>query len=514
MLPRRGIMSARSTLRVYLHPRAITMLFLGFSSGLPLLLIFSSLSLWLREAEVSRSTVTYFSWAALAYSFKFIWAPVVDKLPLPWLSRRLGRRRAWLLLSQVIVVFAIAGMAFADPSASLVGMTLAAVLLGFSGATQDIVVDAYRIESTDQSLQAYLAATYIAGYRIGMLAAGAGALKLSAWFSEGGGYSYDAWRNAYLCMALLMGVGIATTLSIREPIRQAKPSRYLADLRDYLGFLALFLLVVGVFVAAFWGSGVLLRMAFPVSVIEEVSILGGFLAGTAQLGAGILSAWGMAWIAMGRGIAQREMVKETYLEPIVDFFQRYGRAALLILALIGLYRVSDILLGVIANVFYADVGFDKDQIADITKTFGLFMTILGGFLGGILAHRYGVMPILFLGALLACATNLLFVLLAQTGPDIATLIVVIAADNLSGGLASAAFVAYLSGLTRISFTASQYAIFTSLMTLVPKFLGGYSGGIVDSIGYSAFFTGTALLGIPVLALIWLAARYDRIRKES
>nr|VFK40319.1 MAG: MFS transporter, PAT family, beta-lactamase induction signal transducer AmpG [Candidatus Kentron sp. SD]VFK45963.1 MAG: MFS transporter, PAT family, beta-lactamase induction signal transducer AmpG [Candidatus Kentron sp. SD] len=503
-----------SSLRVYVHPRVITMLFLGFSSGLPLLLIFSSLSLWLREADVERATVTYFSWAALAYSVKFAWAPLIDKLPLPWLSRRLGRRRGWLLSSQVAIIVAIVWIALTDPSLSLVEMALAAVLLGFAGATQDIVVDAYRIESADQSLQAYMAATYMAGYRIGMLVAGAGALKLAAWFGQEPGYFYEAWRNAYLCMALFMGVGIATTLSIREPAPQSGPSRYLANLRDYLDLLALFLLAVGVFVAAFWGSGLLLPMIFPVPDMDHVPLLDGFIRGTARLALGILGAWGMARLAMHWGIARREMVRETYLDPVMDFFHRYGRAALLILALIGFYRVSDILLAVIANVFYADMGFDKDQIANISKTFGLFMTILGGFLGGILAHRYGVMPILFLGGLLACATNLLFVLLAHAGTDVSMLIIVIAADNLSGGLASAAFVAYLSGLTRMSFTASQYAIFTSLMTIIPKFLGGYSGGIVDSIGYSAFFTGTALLGLPVLILIWFAAKYHRMQKAS
>nr|VFJ69264.1 MAG: MFS transporter, PAT family, beta-lactamase induction signal transducer AmpG [Candidatus Kentron sp. FW] len=501
------------TLDSYIHPRVVTMLFLGFSSGLPLLLIFSSLSLWLREAEVERATVTYFSWAALAYSFKFIWAPVIDKLPLPWLSRRLGRRRGWLLLSQLGIVSAIAWMALTDPAISLMGMALAAVLLGFSGATQDIVVDAYRIESAEQSLQAYMAATYIAGYRVGMLVAGAGALKLAAWFGQEAGYSYAAWRDAYLCMALAMGVGIATTLLIREPERQSGPDRYLANLNDYLRFLALFLLVVGTFAAVFWASGFLLRAFFPGFAMTEFPVFNA-MAGTIQLGSGALGAWGMARLAVRQGIARQEMVKETYIDPVMDFFHRYGRAALLILALIGFYRVSDILLAVISNVFYADVGFDKDQIANISKTFGLFMTILGGFLGGMLAHRYGVMPILFLGALLACATNLLFVLLAQTGPDVMMLIIVIAADNLSGGLASAAFVAYLSGLTRISFTASQYAIFTSLMTLVPKFLGGYSGGVVDSIGYSVFFTGTALLGLPVLALIWLVGRRHRKQDDQ
>ncbi|NNJ84333.1 MAG: MFS transporter [Gammaproteobacteria bacterium] len=483
------------------------MFFFGFSCGLPLLLIFSSLSLWLREAALDRTMVTYFSWAALGYSFKFVWAPLIDKLPLPWLTRRLGRRRGWLLLAQLGVVAAIVGMAMADPSKSLTGMALAAVMLGLLGATQDIVVDAYRIESADQSLQALMASTYIAGYRIGMLAAGAGTLKLAAWFG-GEGYSYAAWRDAYLCMALLMGIGIATTLVIREPNQQTKPSAYLANTRDYLRFLALFLLVVVSFVAVFWGSGNLLPVFFPVLAMPDASILTGFLGKAAQLILAVGFALGAARLAVIQGIARQEMVRETYIDPIADFFRRYGRSALLILALIGVYRISDILLSVIANVFYADVGFDKDQIANISKSFGLLMTILGGFLGGMLAQRYGVMPILFTGALLSAVTNLLFVLLAQTGPDIGMLTVVIVADNLSAGIAVAAFVAYLSGLTQISFTASQYAIFSSLMTLIPKFLGGYSGSMVDSIGYSTFFVITALMGIPVLVLVWLARRTD------
>ncbi|VFM97307.1 MAG: MFS transporter, PAT family, beta-lactamase induction signal transducer AmpG [Candidatus Kentron sp. G] len=506
-LPRPGFLSA---LKSYGHPRVVTMFFFGFSCGLPLLLIFSSLSLWLREAEIERATVTYFSWAALGYSFKFVWAPIIDKLPLPWLTRRLGRRRGWLLPAQLGIVGAIVWIALSDPAQSLTGMALAAVLLGLLGATQDIVVDAYRIESADQSLQALMSSTYIAGYRVGMLAAGAGTLKLAAWF--GGleyaqSYSYDAWRDAYLCMALLMGVGIATTLIIREPELQPAPSPYLAHTRDYVRFLALFLLVLGSFVAAFWGSGLLLPAVFPLLGAADGPVWAGFAAKTGQLVLGVGLALGVARLAVAGGVARREMVRETYLDPIGNFFHRHGRGALLILALIGVYRISDILLSVIANVFYTDVGFDKDQIADISKTFGLLMTILGGFLGGILARRYGVMPILFTGALLSAGTNLLFVLLAQAGPSVGLLTVVIAADNLSAGLAGAAFVAYLSGLTHISFTASQYAIFTSLMTLLPKFLGGYSGAMVDTMGYGTFFVMTALVGIPVLVLIRLVYRF-------
>jgi PAT family beta-lactamase induction signal transducer AmpG len=192
---------------------------------------------------------------------------------------------------------------------------------------------------------------------------------------------------------------------------------------------------------------------------------------------------------------------------VLDFFRRYGfQTSLLLLALIGVYRISDILLGVVSNLFYQDIGFSKEVIASVTKTFGLFMTLLGGFVGGTLTVRYGVLRMLFLGALLSSLTNLLFLLLAQAGANVPLLSLVIAADNLSAGLASAAFVAFLAGLTNISFTAMQYALFSSLMTLLPKLLGGYSGTMATAWGYERFFLATALLGLPVLGLIWLAER--------
>jgi len=183
----------------------------------------------------------------------------------------------------------------------------------------------------------------------------------------------------------------------------------------------------------------------------------------------------------------------------------------MLLLLVGLYRISDIVLGVISNVFYQDLGFTKPEIASIVKTFGLFMTIAGGFLGGMLSVRYGVMRILFLGAVLSAATNLLFMLLAGMGHNIPMLYLVISADNLSAGLASAAFIAFLSSLTNIRFTAVQYAIFSSLMTLLPKIIGGYSGSMVDSIGYPGFFLMTALMGLPVLVLILVANRHLTIK---
>ncbi|MFT5400864.1 MAG: PAT family beta-lactamase induction signal transducer AmpG, partial [Gammaproteobacteria bacterium] len=200
-------------------------------------------------------------------------------------------------------------------------------------------------------------------------------------------------------------------------------------------------------------------------------------------------------------------VEKTYVMPIADFFDRYGWSlAWLLLALIGLYRISDIVLGVIANLFYQDMGFSKSQIATVVKTYGLLMTLAGGFVGGILSIRYGVIRILLLGGVLAALTNLLFMLMAGIGNDVFWLYIVISADNLSAGIASAAFVAFLSSLTNVSFTAMQYAIFSSLMTLLPKVLGGYSGSMVDSIGYQNFFLITAIMGIPVLVLILLVKK--------
>jgi len=500
----------RENLSRYLHPRVVAMLFLGFSAGLPLLLIFGTLSLWLREAGVDRGEVTYFSWAALGYSFKFVWAPLIDKLPLPGLSKALGQRRGWLLVAQLAVVAAISLMAFSDPSteAGLQWMAVAAVMLGFSAATQDIVIDAYRIEAVDRDLQAMMAATYIAGYRIGMLTAGAVALYLAVWFgSTNEQYLYDAWKWTYLCMAAAMSVGILTTLVISEPVSRA-PSSYFHRTSDYARFVGVFV----VFVLAFVGAFILL--SDTVTMLKTIlsgeggahAALAGFIAEAMRLVVALISGLAAAWSGVRIGLVRRDMVRDTYIAPVGDFFDRYKKTAVLILLLVGFYRVSDIVLGVISNVFYHDMGFGKDDIATVTKVFGIWMTILGGFLGGVLTVRYGVMRILMLGAVMTVLTNLMFIMLAQSPGDLALLYVVIGADNLTAGLASAAFVAYLSSLTSLSFTAMQYAIFSSLMTLFPKLLGGYSGQIVDAVGYTQFFLGASLIGVPVFLLVWLAGR--------
>jgi len=493
---------------VLFTPSAIVMLFLGFSAGIPILLIFSSLSLWLGEAGLKKSAVTYFSWAALGYSFKFVWAPLIDKLPVPLLTTWLGRRRAWLLLSQFAVIGSILWMALTDPAAgesALTVMAFAAVALGFSSATQDIVIDAYRIESAPTEEQAMTSSTYIAGYRIGMIVAGAGALYLATYFgSTKEAYSYTAWMYTYAAMATVMLIGVATTFIIREPdIYRADASPYQAS--DYLRFLLVFFVGVVAFIATFkLSSNIVSNIKDNLTEVFNNKHLAGFIVATIRLAVAAAVAWLVAMVLVRVGVGNRQMITESYVDPVRDFFQRYGMGlALLLLALIGLYRVSDIVMGVIANVFYQEVGYTKVQIANVSKFFGLIMTIAGGLLGGFLAVRFGVMRILFLGAVLSAVTNLLFIALAESSASIAMLILVIGADNLSAGLASAAFIAFLSALTNVSFTAVQYAIFSSLMTLIPKILGGYSGSIAESIGYAKFFTMTALLTLPVLVLIFV-----------
>ena len=494
-----------------IHPRAITMLFLGFSAGLPILLIFSTLSVWLREAGVQRATVTFFSWAALGYSFKFAWAPIIDRLPFPYLTNIMGRRRSWLLVSQIAVVFSMAWTSLFDPQNALTMTAIGAVLIGFSSATQDIVIDAYRIESADADLQSMLSSMYIAGYRIGMLIAGAGSLWLADWWGNDV-YDFGAWANVYRVMAAMMIVGITTTLVIREPVIEARKTNAFRSNADYLRFLFVFIMAIATFIVGFFLSKGLGQL-YKTILVENFGVmhrLASFITETGRLGFSVMLGAVVAWGLIRVHIVSYGHLRETYIDPVDDFFRRYGTMALVIIALIGTYRISDILMGVIANVFYLDIGFTKSQIATYTKFWGLWATIGGGFIGGILSVRYGVIRTLFLGALLSAATNVLFAYVSRQGPDEILLLMVIVADNGSAGIAAAAFVAYLSSLTSVSFTAMQYAIFSSIMTLFPKILAGYSGGIVDSVGYELFFIGTAIVGIPVLFLIVWAGRLNTV----
>ncbi len=312
-------------------------------------------------------------------------------------------------------------------------------------------------------------------------------------------------------MAAGMLIGVLTTLLVPEPeVKERQQHEH--DTRDYFGFVLMFVIAACGFALVFFFS------AAPVTDLKAgLKSLGGhagvigFFIEALRLALALLVAALLARVLMSTPMVNRQMVSRAYMEPVRDFFRRYGTSsAWLLLALVGVYRISDIVLGVISNIFYQDLGFTKDEIATVVKTFGLFMTIFGGFLGGILAVRYGVMRILFVGAVLSAGTNLLFWLLAESGHSMPLFYMVISADNLSAGLASAAFVAFLSSLTNISFTAVQYAIFSSLMTLLPKLLGGYSGGMVDSMGYPGFFIFTTLIGLPVL---WLTLKARTLMDE-
>ena len=492
--------SLSETLKAYLDRRAIIMLFLGFVAGIPILLIFSSLSLWLREAGIDRTVVTMFSWAALGYAFKFIWAPLIDALPVPFLTKWLGRRRSWILVSQILIIIAICMMANVNPAVegSLVLMAVGAVLLGFSSATQDIVIDAYRIELAPPNLQAVLSAMYVTGYRIGMIVAGAGALYLADYFgSTEALYSYEAWRNTYWIMAGVMGVGIITTLIIHEPISQKVVVERKTS--DYMRLVLVFAISIVGFVFVFANAGLILP--------ETEDVFSKFLVQVIRMLMSLAAALFIGYCLVKAKLVKQEFAYTTWIEPIVDFFRRYGMKALLLLALIGLYRISDIVAGVISNVFYQDMQFTKVDIANAVKLVGVVMAIAGGFLGGILAQKMRIMRAMMVGAILACVTNLLFILLTYHPGSLPYMYLAVILDNLAAGLASAVFIAFLSALTSIRFTAVQYSIFSSLMVLLPKVIGGYSGAIVDSTSYPFFFMFTFAIGIPILALIYFVDKH-------
>ena len=433
--------SWRDAALIYTRPRVAGMIFLGFSAGLPFLLVFSTLSAWLRDAGISHTTIGFFSWVGITYSIKVFWAPVIDHLPLPVLNTLLGKRRSWMLLAQIVIAFGLLGMGQMVPATELTWIAVLAVIVAFGSATQDITIDAYRIEAVDKLYQGAMAATYVLGYRLALLVAGAGVFYIA----EG-----KSWAFAYQIMSALMLLGIMTTLILKEPDHPANPD----------------------------------VIALEQGLEESMG-----LHDTRDLSTR-LSAWFV----------------DAVISPFVEFFKRTGWTALLILLLIGCYRISDITMGVMANPFYLDMGYSRTDIANITKIFGFFMTIAGAGLGGILVARFGIFKPLLTGAILVASANLLFAWLSISEPNLMHLAVVISADNLSGGLASSAFIAYLSSLTSTSYTATQYALFSSFMTLPGKIIGGFSGIVVDSAGYASFFIYAGLLGVPAILLVMLLSR--------
>lgn len=433
--------SWRDALAIYAHPRVIAMAFLGFSAGLPFLLVFSTLTAWLRDENVSRSAIGFFAWVGITYSIKVLWAPVIDRLSIAGLTRALGKRRSWMLAGQVGIAAGLFGMSMIGPD-DLVALSMFALLVAFSSATQDIAIDAYRIEAVIDEYQGAMSASYIFGYRVGLLAAGAGALYLADFFG---------WVLAYQVMALLVGVGVATVLLIREP------DHYQAQL-----------------------------------VVETERRVRDFLVRSRHRSAWLrrLQAWFIGAVIC----------------PFVEFFERNGRFALVVLIFIAVFRLSDITMGIMANPFYLDMGYTISEIASIAKVFGVLMSIAGSALCGVLVVKWGIFRPLLLGAVLVASTNLLFAALSLLEPELVYLAVVICADNMSGGIAATAFVAYLSSLTNRAYTATQYALFSSLMTLPGKFISGFSGLVVDGFGYLVFFVLAAAVGVPAILLVVVLMR--------
>ncbi|MGD8174643.1 AmpG family muropeptide MFS transporter [Marinimicrobium sp. ARAG 43.8] len=439
--------SWKESLAIYLHPRVAAMAMLGFSAGLPYMLVFSTLTAWLTEAGVSKASIGFFSWIGITYSIKIFWAPVVDRVSIPVLGKLLGRRRSWMLLAQLTIAGGLLAMAATDPVRDLEWLALMALLVAFGSATQDVAIDAWRIEAVTVERQAAMSATYVFSYRLAVLMASAGALYMVSWIS---------WPGVYILMAALMGVGIVTVLLSREPEVSRSSDTVLLEQRaqDYLK-----------------------RNAHVPSSARHA----------------------VAWF-IGAVVC-----------PVVDFFRRYGPQSALLLLIVGAYRITDISMASMAMPFYLETGFTREEIASISGLYGAAMTVVGGLAGGVLVPRYGLLRVLLAGAILAAATNLLYSTTALVGNQLWMLVITISGENFCGGLAMAGLIAWMSSLVSSEYTATQYALFSSLMTLPGKVIGGFSGIVAEHVGFFWFFVYSGALGVPAIALILWLMHQNRAR---
>ena len=473
-------------LNIFLKKENLTMAGLGFSAGLPIMLVFSTLSVWLVKAGIERSTVTLFSWAGFAYSFKFLWSPIVDKYEIPFL-KKFGHRRGWLLASQILIFISIILASYSNPQNNLKFMAVAIVLIAFFSATQDIVIDAFRIESAPEKKQGPLSSMYLAGYRIAMIVSGAGSLWLAS-FLGGENYQQNTWKQVYQTISLFMIIGLICTLISQEPnIKSKRKINQLSQIK----FAISTILSIIIFFIVFFNFPKISSLGYIFTfILNLIKILLSFTAS-------LLTLYTLEKI----GFLPKKQSEDIFIKPIANFFARYKKIAIIILLLIGLYRIADVVMGVMANIFYLEKGYEIKDIATFSKFFGLIATIFGGILGGIIAMKFGTYRALLIGAITAALTNVLFAFLAIVEKNLVYLATIIIADNLASGFAGAAFVVYLSSLTSVRFTATQYALFSSLMLFIPKLIAGYSGAIVDVINYPFFFIFTAILGLPVIFII-------------
>ncbi|TMK37208.1 MAG: AmpG family muropeptide MFS transporter [Alphaproteobacteria bacterium] len=417
-------------LRVYRQPRLIAILFMGFSSGLPLALTFGTLSYWLAEIGVSLTAIGLFGLVRTSYSLKFMWSPLIDRMPIPFLTARLGRRRSWALVIQFLLALAILALGMTDPRVDAVATALAAVVVAFLSASQDIVIDAYRIELLRPDEQGAGAAATQWGYRFGLLASGAGALYAA---------SYGGWTFAYALMAALMLVGMVTVCLTPEP------------------------------------GGIRPPEALPGP-----------------------TAWARIQAWLGRAV----------VSPFYEMYERAGGLQLAAIAVfIVLFKFGDALAASMSNPLYVALEFTKVEVATISKVYGVIATLVGVAAGGLLAARIGVFRALLIGGGLQALSNLMYAVQFWAGHDVAVLTVTIAAENVTGGMASAAFVAYLSNLCSREFTATQYALLSSLATVGLNVLAASGGALAEALGWIPFFVVCTLFCAPaLLLLLWLMRR--------
>ncbi len=443
-------------LAVYRQPRVLSMVLLGFSAGLPFFLVFSTLSAWLRQEGIARSTIGMLSWVGLAYSFKFIWSPIVDRVPIPFLTRWLGRRRSWMLLAQAGIAVCIVNMSWAQPSAGVFSLAVWAVLLAFSAATQDIALDAWRVESAPVELQGAMAAGYQIGYRLALITTSAGALTIAANFG---------WHASYATMATLVSIGVITTLLVREPQASSRRVNFDSEAR----------------------------------VID-------WLNRNSHLGPRMRAAG--KWF-IGAVVC-----------PFLDYFGRYGLTlGLVLFGFAATYRLTEYTMGPMANPFYIDHGYSLTEIARIVKVYGLATSLIGVVIAGVLIARFGLVRSLVIGSVLIMLSNLSFSLLATTTtPTLFGLGAANVIDNLAQAVHGTSLIAFMSSLTSPKYTATQYALFSSLYTMPGKlFFEGTSGFVVEAIDYPLFFVYTASLSLPALAILWWLIRrgvFDERRRSA
>lgn len=416
----------RESVAVYADRRVLVVLFLGFSSGLPFALTSSTLSVWLTESGISLAAIGLFAMVGVPYSTKFLWAPLIDRMPLPLLTRLFGRRRGWALLTQGALIVALLALGASDPAADPWRVAALALVVAFCSASQDIVIDAYRVEILEEQQYGAGAAAVQFGYRIAILVSGAGALFLA---------EVVPWFWVYAAMAALVGVGVATILASREP---AAPERSV-------------------------------KPAAPG-----------------------LAAW----------------FQDAFVGPFADLIRCHGRTVAVILAFVVLYKLGDAMAGVMANPFYIKIGFTKAQIAEISKLYGFFATILGTFVGGVLVARIGIARSLLICGILQAASNLMFAWQAHVGDDPLWLTATIAIENVTGGMGSAAFVAYISALCSLAYTGTQYALLSSLAAVGRTVLAAQGGFVAEALGWIDFFLISTVAALPGLALlVWMIRRF-------